>query len=84
MSMVLQETILFTGSLVENIAYGRTDATWGEIITAAKQANAQEFIDRMPEGYYTRLGERGSNLSGGSGSGRHRSAFIHNSHPDPG
>jgi energy-coupling factor transporter ATP-binding protein EcfA2 len=65
MSMVLQETILFSGSVVENIAYGRPDATWAEILTAAKQANAQEFIERMPEGYYTLLGERGANLSGG-------------------
>ncbi|RPI27617.1 MAG: ABC transporter ATP-binding protein, partial [Chloroflexota bacterium] len=65
MSMVLQETILFSGSVVENVAYGRTDATWGEIIAAAKQANAHEFIERMPERYYTLLGERGANLSGG-------------------
>jgi energy-coupling factor transporter ATP-binding protein EcfA2 len=80
MSMVLQETILFSGSVVENIAYGRADATWAEIITAAKQANAVEFIERMPEGYYTLLGERGANLSGGQ---RQRlaiaRAFIRNS-----
>jgi ABC-type multidrug transport system fused ATPase/permease subunit len=64
-SMVLQETILFSGSVVENIAYGRPDATGAEIITAAKQANAHEFIDKMPQGYFTLLGERGANLSGG-------------------
>jgi len=64
-SMVLQESILFTGSVVENIAYGRTDATGAEIIQAAKRANAHEFIEKLPEGYYTMLGERGSNLSGG-------------------
>ncbi|HJW89534.1 MAG TPA: ABC transporter transmembrane domain-containing protein [Anaerolineales bacterium] len=64
-SMVLQETILFSGSLVENIAYGRTDATWAQIINAAKQANAHEFIEKMQEGYYSRLGERAANLSGG-------------------
>jgi ABC-type multidrug transport system fused ATPase/permease subunit len=65
MSMVLQESILFTGSIVENIAYGRPDATGLEIIEAAKNANADEFISKFPEGYYTILGERGSNLSGG-------------------
>lgn len=65
MSMVLQESILFTGSIVENIAYGRPDATGPEIIEAAKDANADEFISKMPDGYYTLLGERGSNLSGG-------------------
>jgi ATP-binding cassette subfamily B protein/subfamily B ATP-binding cassette protein MsbA len=65
MSMVLQESILFTGSIVENIAYGRPDATGMEIIEAAKDANADEFISKFPDGYYTILGERGSNLSGG-------------------
>ncbi|HET6595213.1 MAG TPA: ABC transporter ATP-binding protein [Anaerolineales bacterium] len=65
MSMVLQESILFTGSIVENIAYGRPDATGIEIIEAAKDANADEFISKFPDGYYTILAERGSNLSGG-------------------
>jgi ABC-type multidrug transport system fused ATPase/permease subunit len=65
MSMVLQEPILFTGSIIENIAYGRPDATGPEILEAAKNANADEFISKMPDGYYTMLGERGSNLSGG-------------------
>lgn len=65
MSMVLQESILFTGSIVENIAYGRPDATGPEILEASKNANADEFITKMPDGYYTLLGERGSNLSGG-------------------
>lgn len=64
-SMVLQESILFSGSVAENIAYGRPDATGADIIAAAKQANAHEFIEKMPDGYYTMLGERGSNLSGG-------------------
>lgn len=64
-SMVLQESILFSGSVVENIAYGKPDATGAEIIAAAKEANAHEFIDKMPQGYFTLLGERGSNLSGG-------------------
>jgi ABC-type multidrug transport system fused ATPase/permease subunit len=65
MSMVLQESILFTGSIVENIGYGRPDASGAEIIEAAKNANAHEFISKFPDGYYTLLGERGSNLSGG-------------------
>jgi len=65
MSMVLQEAVLFTGSIVENIAYGRPDATGIEIIEAARDANADEFISKFPDGYYTILAERGSNLSGG-------------------
>jgi ABC-type multidrug transport system fused ATPase/permease subunit len=65
MSMVLQESILFTGSIVENIAYGRPDASGADIIEAAKNANAHEFISKFPDGYYTMLEERGSNLSGG-------------------
>jgi len=65
MSMVLQESILFTGSIVENIAYGRPDASGVEIIESAKNANADEFISKFPDGYYTLLEERGSNLSGG-------------------
>ena len=65
MSMVLQESILFTGSIVENIAYGRPDASGAEIIEASKNANADEFISNFPDGYYTLLEERGSNLSGG-------------------
>ena len=55
-SMVLQETILFTGSIVENIAYGRPEATGAEIIEAAKEANADEFIAKLPDGYFTILG----------------------------
>jgi len=65
MSMVLQESILFTGTIVENIAYGRPEATGPEIVEAAKDANADEFISKFSDGYYTILGERGSNLSGG-------------------
>ncbi len=64
-SMVLQETILFTGSIVENIAYGRPEATGAEIVAAAKGADADEFITRLPDGYFTVLGERGLNLSDG-------------------
>jgi ABC-type multidrug transport system fused ATPase/permease subunit len=65
MSMVLQEAVLFTGSILENIAYGRPDATGLEIIEAAKDANADEFVSKFQDGYYTILTERGSNLSGG-------------------
>jgi len=65
MSMVLQESILFTGSIVENIGYGRPDASGADIIEASKNANADEFISKFQDGYYTILNERGSNLSGG-------------------
>ena len=62
---VLQETVLFRGTIAENIAFGRPGATREEIIEAAKLANADEFISRMPQGYDTMVGERGSTLSGG-------------------
>ncbi|HVD14798.1 MAG TPA: ABC transporter ATP-binding protein, partial [Actinomycetota bacterium] len=64
-TMVLQETVLFTGTVAENISYGRPDATHEEIVEAARKANADEFIQRMPDGYETELNERGANLSGG-------------------
>jgi ABC-type multidrug transport system fused ATPase/permease subunit len=64
-SVVLQEPLLFSGTVAENIRYGRLDATMEEVAEAAKSAGAQEFIERMPEGYYTELGERGARLSGG-------------------
>lgn len=63
--LVPQETMLFSTSVMENIRYGRLDATDEEVIEAAKAANAEEFIKQLPEGYDTRLGERGLNLSGG-------------------
>jgi subfamily B ATP-binding cassette protein MsbA len=62
---VLQETVLFRGTIRENIAYGRPGATEEEIVAAAKVANADEFISRMPHGYDTVVGERGDTLSGG-------------------
>ncbi len=62
---VLQETVLFSGTVRENIAYGRPDATLEDIVAAAKLANADEFIARMPHGYDTMVGERGDTLSGG-------------------
>jgi ABC-type multidrug transport system fused ATPase/permease subunit len=62
---VMQDTALFYGSVRENIAYGRPDATEEEIIEAATLANAHEFIAKMPHGYDTLVGERGVTLSGG-------------------
>jgi subfamily B ATP-binding cassette protein MsbA len=62
---VLQDTALFRGTVRDNIAYGRPDATQEEIVAAAKLANAEEFIARMPHGYDTVVGERGATLSGG-------------------
>jgi ABC-type multidrug transport system fused ATPase/permease subunit len=62
---VLQDTVLFRGTVRDNIAYGRPDATDQEIVTAAKLANADEFIARMPKGYDSLVGERGLTLSGG-------------------
>jgi subfamily B ATP-binding cassette protein MsbA len=64
-SFVLQETLLFRAPVWQNIAYGRPEANRAEIIRAAKLANAHEFIDEMPEGYDTMVGERGVTLSGG-------------------
>jgi ATP-binding cassette, subfamily B, bacterial len=64
-SFVLQETILFHAPVWQNIAYGKPEASRGEIIRAARLANAHEFIERMPEGYDTMVGERGVTLSGG-------------------
>ena len=64
-SIVLQEPLLFSGSISENIRYGRLDATRDEIIAAAQNANAHDFISRLPKGYDTEIGERGAQLSGG-------------------
>ena len=63
--IVLQDTFLFSGSIWENIAYAKPDATPEEIIRAAKMANAHDFIVKFPDGYDTRVGERGQRLSGG-------------------
>jgi ABC-type multidrug transport system fused ATPase/permease subunit len=62
---VLQETVLFRGTIRENIAYGRPGATDEEVIAASKVANADEFVSRMPHGYDSPVGERGDTLSGG-------------------
>jgi ATP-binding cassette subfamily B protein len=63
--MVMQETTLFTGTVRENIAYGRPDAPMEAIVAAAKAAEAHDFIMEFSEGYDTRVGERGATLSGG-------------------
>jgi subfamily B ATP-binding cassette protein MsbA len=63
--IVPQETLLFGGSVRENILYGRLEATEGEIVAAAQAANAHEFIQELPNGYDTLVGERGVKLSGG-------------------
>jgi ATP-binding cassette subfamily B protein len=65
MSIVPQEALLFGGTIYENIAYGRPGATEAEIMEAARQAHAHEFIAPFPEGYQTMVGERGVKLSGG-------------------
>jgi ATP-binding cassette subfamily B protein len=62
---VSQDVFLFHGTVAENIAYGTFDATQTEIVTAAKIAEAHEFITRLPQGYETIVGERGQKLSGG-------------------
>ncbi|WP_293775596.1 ABC transporter ATP-binding protein [uncultured Oxalicibacterium sp.] len=63
--LVLQEPFLFFGTIADNIAYGKPDATRTEIIAAARAANAHEFILRLPHGYDSMVGERGQTLSGG-------------------
>lgn len=64
-SFVLQETVLFYGTIQENIAYGRPEASIEEIVEAAKEAHAHAFITKLPNGYNTLVGERGMTLSGG-------------------
>ena len=63
--IVPQETFLFSGTILSNIKYSRQDATFEEVVEAAKQANAHEFIENLSEGYDTEIGERGVKLSGG-------------------
>jgi ABC-type multidrug transport system fused ATPase/permease subunit len=65
MGIVLQDTFLFSGSIMDNIRYGRLEASDDEVIEAAKLANADAFITRLPEGYQTELSEQGRNLSQG-------------------
>ncbi|RKU29519.1 ABC transporter [Candidatus Poribacteria bacterium] len=63
--VVLQDPYLFSGTIAENISYAHPDATMDDIITAAKAANAHDFIVKFPDGYDTEVGERGGSLSGG-------------------
>ena len=63
--VVFQETYLFSGTIFDNIAYARPDASLDEVIAAAKAANAHEFITKLPDGYNTVIGENGHSLSGG-------------------
>jgi len=63
--MVLQDTFLFSGTVLENLRYGRLDASDAEVIAAARVAGADAFISRLPQGYQTELGERGASLSQG-------------------
>jgi ATP-binding cassette subfamily B protein len=65
LAVVQQEVFLFDGTVAENIAYGQRGMTQDQIIDAARRANAHEFIERLPEGYETLIGERGFKLSGG-------------------
>ena len=63
--MVAQQTLLFSGTVAKNIAYGHPNASTAEVIEAARAANAHEFIIRMPDGYDSQVGENGGKLSGG-------------------
>lgn len=65
LGIVLQDTYLFSGTVMENIRYGRLDATDEEVVEAAKLANADQFISRLPHGYNTEISEQGSNFSQG-------------------
>ena len=63
--IVQQDVYLFAGTILDNIRYGRNDASDEEVIAAAKKANAHDFIMELPDGYYTDCGQRGVKLSGG-------------------
>jgi ATP-binding cassette, subfamily B, bacterial MsbA len=65
MGIVSQETILFNDNIFNNIAFGMENISEEDVIAAAKVANAHEFIEKMPDGYYTNIGDRGTKLSGG-------------------
>src|SRR5205085_6637353 len=64
-AIVLQEPVLFSASIAENIAYARPEASHDEVVAAAEAASAHTFIAELPEGYATLVGERGMRLSGG-------------------
>ncbi|BAY51458.1 ABC transporter ATP-binding protein [Thermostichus vulcanus NIES-2134] len=78
--IVPQETILFSGTVAHNIAFGDSQPDWEQLINAAKIANAHDFITQLPDGYQTWLGERGINLSGGQ---RQRLAIARAIYADP-
>ena len=80
MGVVLQETFLFSGTIIDNIRFSKPEATYEEIIRAAKLANAHEFISKLPDGYNTYVGEKGHTLSGGE---RQRIAIARAILPDP-
>ena len=63
--IALQESVLFSGTIRDNIRYGRPEASDDEVVAAAKAAQAHDFVSQLPEGYETMLGQRGVNLSGG-------------------
>ena len=65
MGMMLQDTFLFTGTIMDNIRYGRLDATDEEVYAAARAVHADDFISQLPDGYETEVKERGSSLSAG-------------------
>jgi ABC-type multidrug transport system fused ATPase/permease subunit len=65
LAVVLQDSVLLSGSITDNLRFARADASEAELREAARQANAEEFIARLPEGYATAVGERGATLSGG-------------------
>ena len=79
-SFVLQETLLFHGPIWYNIAYGKPEASRAEILRAAELANAHEFIEKMPEGYDTMVGERGVTLSGRPAPAHRDRARDHSQH----
>jgi len=80
--MVLQDTLLFSSSIRENIAYGREGATEEEIIEAAKKAQAHDFIMAQPQGYDTPVGERGASQCWPASTSRHRPR-LSQGRPDP-
>ncbi len=80
LGVVLQETFLFSGTIIDNIKFSKPDATIQEIIRAAKLANAHDFISKLPDGYNTYVGEKGYTLSGGE---RQRIAIARAILPDP-
>ena len=84
--IALQESVLFSGTIMDNIRYGKPQASDEEVYAAARAAQADEFISQLPNGYQTQLGQRGVNLSGGTETTFSYSAGLVDKtrHPDPG